>query len=141
MSGFSSNSKIFARRGNPWVSRREGEQQFGRNLETEDAEYDFDHRFHETGGFGKPSIAVPKPEYRDPKPQPQSGDDFSRRKANVLRKMNSSLTAHSQNFIRADNAPRGFKLCPGCRHAKCAATMSCHGNEIEQARRRGEANG
>jgi hypothetical protein len=141
VAGFSSNSKIFARRGNPWVSRREGERDFGRNLETEDAEFDFDNRFHSTPGtFGKPLIPKPRQEYHDPKPEPAT-EDFARKKAGIIRKMRSGISSSQPRLIKAETLPRTFKLCPGCRHARCAATMQCHGPEIMRARRRGEVNG
>ncbi len=38
------NADIFRDRGDPWVSEREGLTQYGRNLDTEDVDYDRDHR-------------------------------------------------------------------------------------------------
>lgn len=37
-----SNSRIFARRGDPWVSQKEGRRDFGRFLESENPDYDCD---------------------------------------------------------------------------------------------------
>lgn len=37
---YHSNSDIFARRGNPWVSDREGREGYGRNVQTEDPDLD-----------------------------------------------------------------------------------------------------
>lgn len=37
---YHSNSDIFARRGNPWVSDREGREGYGRNVDTEDPDLD-----------------------------------------------------------------------------------------------------
>lgn len=37
---YASNASVFARRGNPWVSEREGREGYGRNLDTEDPDLD-----------------------------------------------------------------------------------------------------
>jgi hypothetical protein len=42
---YASNSGVFEKRGDPWVSEREGKEQFGRNLFSEDP--DFDRYFSE----------------------------------------------------------------------------------------------
>lgn len=87
----SSSSGMFAKRGNPWITRKEGVKDFGRNPETEDAEYDFDHRFHETANaFGKPKEAPKKEEHKEDKPEPLPLD-HPRRTANVLRRMNAAI--------------------------------------------------
>jgi hypothetical protein len=83
-SGYSSLADIFARRGDPWVSDKEGMRDYGRNMETENAEYDFDHRFHNTGSAFKPTVATPKPVHRDPVPSRNVEPDFAKRRANIL---------------------------------------------------------
>lgn len=121
---YSSNAGIFEKRGNPWVSRREGETKFGRNLETEDAEYDFDHRYHQTETVGKPRMAEPRPVYRDPVRTPKVAD-FATRKANALRKMRNDMNARSHNMVSVSPHSYTFKPCPDCRHASCATKMRC----------------
>jgi hypothetical protein len=92
--GYSSNARLFAKRGDPWVSRKEGIKDFGRNPETEDAEFDFDHRFHKTGSaFGKPKPAEPRKVHKDPEPEPRTEADWSVRRANFLRAMHSRINA------------------------------------------------
>lgn len=121
---YSSNARIFERKGNPWVSRKEGEKDFGRNVETEDPEYDFDHRFHDTDRVGKPRQALARPDYRDAIPAPKE-DDFGRRKANALLKMRSDMRGHTRSTHKVEAVRHVFKPCPGCRHALCAARMRC----------------
>lgn len=53
---YSSNSGIFERRGDPWVSDKEGRAQYGRNLFTEDP--DFDRYFTERQAERALSAAV-----------------------------------------------------------------------------------
>lgn len=85
-SGFSSNANVFAKRGDPWLSRREGVEDYSRDPETEDAEYDFDHRFHHSrDAIGKPRLAPKREPYRDPKGQPTE-NDIHRRVANIRQK-------------------------------------------------------
>lgn len=123
----SSNSGIFAKRGDPWVSRKEGERDFNRNLETEDPEYDFDHRFHEAGNvIGKPVVAQARPEYRDPPPDSagQAERDAARRKTSILRRMNSAIN-QSQQTTSVGETFRSFRPCPGCRLARCISKSVC----------------
>jgi hypothetical protein len=123
---YASNSRIFERRGDPWVTSREGMRDYNRNPETEDAERDFDHRFHHTGEvFGKPGIAKPKEEYRDPRPTIE--DDASRRKASIVRRMNMRMTERAKTRIEVTATTRQFRTCPGCRSSKCIADSRCYG--------------
>lgn len=85
-SNYSSNANVFAKRGDPWLSRREGVEDYNRDPETEDAEYDFDHRFHHNrDALGKPRIAPVREPYRDPQGQPTE-NDIHRRVANIRQK-------------------------------------------------------
>lgn len=114
MSGpkLSSNSKLFARRGDPWITNREGVKDYGRNPEAENPEYDFDHRFHHTGEtFGKPSVAIPKEELREPKPTPSSKPDYARRKAALLMNMNKRIREVSQPISVRDTSTVRIR-CP-----------------------------
>lgn len=121
---YTSNSGIFAKRGDPWVSRKEGVRDFNRNLETEDPEYDFDHRFHNAGNvIGKPTVAPQRPEYRDP--MPTKGDDNARRKAAIARRMNARIAEHSRQTTVVDATYRPFRPCAGCRSARCIARSVC----------------
>jgi hypothetical protein len=70
----SSNSDLFAKRGDPWVTRKQGENEFGRNLDSENPELD---QFFA-------SFAVPKPEYKEPPPLGKVTADYARRKMNIL---------------------------------------------------------
>lgn len=108
---YSSNSDIFRRRGNPWVSRREGENDFGRILETENPEMD---------QFTRARKAEPKPPFVSPSPtaKPAEGD-FATRKANALAKMHRDMREHSGHMVKQRTAPHLFKPCPGCRLAVC----------------------
>jgi hypothetical protein len=118
---YASNSRVFEKRGDPWVTRREGVKDFARNIETEDADRDFDHRFHNTG-FG-PKEAAPHPEHKAPRPAPKE-DDFLRRKANIARRMNKSINARAPREIAS--APVAvFRPCAGCRSAQCVAKGTC----------------
>lgn len=120
---YASNSGIFEKRGDPWVTRREGVRDFGRNLDTEDADRDFDHRFHDTG-FG-PKQAAPHPERTTERPAPRD-DDFQRRKANIARRMNSSINARAPRAI--NSAPvQAFRTCVECRLAQCVKQGICLG--------------
>lgn len=104
--GYSSNSGIFARRGNPWVSKKEGIKDFGRNPETEDPEYDFDHRYHKTGEtFGKPIVAPVKTEAIEPRPVKETEADFARRKANI---MLSFRRGQRERLVDVKDGQRGF---------------------------------
>lgn len=121
---YSTNSGIFEKRGDPWVSQREGVKDFQRNPETEDAELDFDRRFHNVGGFG-PKIAKPKPEYHDPMPEAKD-DDPERRKASIARRM--QMRMNKRATVNEVIAPtQGFKPCAGCRAAQCVAHNRCFG--------------
>jgi hypothetical protein len=115
---YSSNSSMFAKRGDPWVSRREGERLFGRNLETENPELD---------QFTRARKAEPKPKFIDPKPERRTEADFARQKANALRAMHRDMNGASRHIVKMDAAPRLFKPCDGCRMAKCIAAGSCKG--------------
>lgn len=121
---YSTNSGIFEKRGDPWVSQREAVKDFHRNLDTENAELDFDYRYHNTG-FG-PKAAKPKPEYRDPKPEPKE-DDPARRKASIARRMQMRMNSRAPKAIEAAPA-RGFQTCAGCKMARCVRDSLCYGS-------------
>jgi hypothetical protein len=127
---YTSNAGIFEKRGDPWVSRREGERDYNRNLEIEDPEYDFDHRFHEAGNvIGKPVVAPRRQEHHDPKPVRREEDEFARRKANIARRMNSNIAAKTRGVTAVSEAVRVFRPCPGCRSARCIARRLCQNNK------------
>lgn len=120
---YSSNSGIFEKRGDPWSTEREGIRDFNRNPETENAEYDFDHRFHETGNaFGKPAVAPERREYRDP--MPERINDAARRKASIARRMNAAIASHSK-VTEVLPPTRTFRPCGGCRSAACIRKGIC----------------
>ena len=116
---YASNSGIFEKRGDPWVTKREGVRDYARNLETEDPEYDFDRRFHSTqNAIGKPRQAVERKEYREPRPV--KADDPARRKASILRRVNMSIARQGKVIGEdAPATPSSFKPCAGCRLASC----------------------
>lgn len=120
---YTSNAGIFAKRGDPWVSQREGVKDFLRNPETENPEYDFDHRFHHAGSvMGKPTVAPKRVEHHDPRPV--KGDDPLRRKASIARRMNASIARHGK--VEAVQAvPHPFRACTGCRLAHCISKGIC----------------
>lgn len=124
-SGYSSMGRIFEQRGDPMVTQREAIRDYGRNPETEDPEYDFDHRFHKTGSsFGKPRQAVERVEHRDPVPVKQE-DDSARRRANIMLVMRRKQREHANGLNRVAEAQRGFHPCPGCTRAVCIARRTC----------------
>jgi hypothetical protein len=112
---YSSNSGIFAKRGDPWVSRREGEKGFGRNLETENPELD---------QFTRARKAESRPKYVDPKPQ-KAEASFAHRKANALRVMHREMSEASRQTIVVDSRAVVFRPCPGCRTTICIAKRMC----------------
>jgi hypothetical protein len=89
MPKLSSSSRIFEKRGDPWVSQKEACKEFERTPETEDAEYDFDHRYHsvDLGGL-HPTVAPARPEAEIIKqvkaaPETTVEPDYATRIANV----------------------------------------------------------
>jgi hypothetical protein len=114
--GYSSNSKIFARRGDPWVSGREGREKFGRNLETENPDLD---------QFTRARKAEPKPKYVEPPKPAKAEASFSRRKANILAAMHGSIRVETHRSHEVKAAERSFKTCTGCRKAACVAKGLC----------------
>jgi hypothetical protein len=101
---YTSNSGLFSKRGDPWITNREGIKDFGRNPDTEDAEYDFDHRFHETGNtFGKPRMAEPRlPDFSQP-PTPKD-TSVQRRVASQLSAMHSRQARQARDEVKHGNA-------------------------------------
>ncbi len=83
MAKMSSSAGVFAKRGDPWVTEREGTKGFGRNLETENPDVD---------QFFYAKKAKEKPVYVDPKPERSAEADFHRRKVNIARKLNKKLS-------------------------------------------------
>lgn len=120
---YSSSSRIFERRGDPWLSDRERVKDFQREPETENPDYDFDHRFHYSrNAKGKPKTVEPQKEVKTVRREPQTEADFARRGANILRKLHASNSAVR---VEARETVQRFKPCPGCRKALCAARMRC----------------
>lgn len=127
-SGFASNSDLFAKRGNPWITQREAIKDFGRNPETEDAEFDFDHRFHTTGTFGKACQAPKRVEHSDPKPNYNKEiADIQRQKASIGRRMQMRINRR-QIGTEVKEAVRAFRICNGCRSARCIRDALCYGD-------------
>lgn len=125
--GFASNSDLFAKRGDPWITQREGIKDFGRNPETEDPEYDFDHRFHSTGTFGKPSQAPKRVDHRDPLPDyDKEIADIQRHKASISRRMQMRINRRRAG-TEVKEAVRAFRICDGCRSARCVRDAICYG--------------
>lgn len=89
--GLSSTADVFARRGDPWVSEKEGRKDFGRILDLENVDRDAENHRLSSKFWDKkiadelrslPSIA---PKKRDKK---KSLDD---KRLSILRKLNDSL--------------------------------------------------
>lgn len=115
--GYSSNSGIFAKRGDPWVSGREGREKFGRNVETENPDLD---------QFTRARKAEPKPKFVDPpKPAKPAEGSFSQRKANILAVMHKSIRVETNRHHEVKAAERNFKACTGCKKAACVAKGFC----------------
>lgn len=94
----SSSASIFARKGNPWVSDKEGRKDFGRNLDTEEPELD---------QFTRARKAEPKKAFVDPVPEKPVAD-FHKRKANICRRMNATITRiDNSKLIRVSARKRG----------------------------------
>jgi hypothetical protein len=121
---YSTNSGIFEKRGDPWVTTREGVKDFGRNIETEDAERDFAYRHFDTA-FG-PKPAKPHVEAKEQRPT-KSDDDPERRKASIARRMQMAMNRRSAGTIKVDAPTRTFNPCPGCKAAQCIAQSRCFG--------------
>lgn len=85
---YSSNSGIFAKRGDPWVSEKQGQRDFGRNVETEDPDFDAQN-------FARK--AQPKPQYVDPKPKKNDEPDYARRRAAIAYQMQRELRKNKIN--------------------------------------------
>lgn len=123
--GYSSNSGIFAKRGDPWVSRREGIRDFRRDPDNENPDYDFDHRYHGTGNIiGRPIVAPPRPICRDPVPE-KKRTDTARTTASICRRMNAAIHRHEEGFAVGEAPSRVFKPCGGCRSAFCVRQGVC----------------
>jgi hypothetical protein len=108
MAKISSSSRIFEKRGDPWLSDKEAVKDFERNPETENPEYDFDHRFHLTeafDGFAHPTIAPKRPEAALIKkvkaaPSETVEPDFLTRIANVRSQHRNKRLARVENHVR-----------------------------------------
>jgi hypothetical protein len=79
----SSNASIFAERGNPWVSDREGREKYGRNVEKENPDYDAQLFAKKATKEGPPAVVKRKKEV--PK------EDGLRRRAAIAIKLNNEL--------------------------------------------------
>jgi hypothetical protein len=83
MAKMSSSSSVFEKKGNPWVTDKEGRKDYGRLLETENP--DLDQFF-----YAKKKQEQPK--YVDPPDNRKKGaGDTKTRLANIGRKMNRKL--------------------------------------------------
>lgn len=81
-----SNSSIFERRGDPWVTDRNGREDFGRNLETENPEmdqYTRASRARERFDMGSEKRSTP-------------GDLDLRRRVNILARMHREMREASK---------------------------------------------
>src|SRR4051812_29905810 len=85
---YSSSSRIFERRGDPWLSDKERVRDYNRDPEAEDPEYDYSHRFHHSqNAVGKPREAPPRPEVPTPEGKARERD-YALRGAQILAKHN-----------------------------------------------------
>lgn len=84
--GIRSNSDIFADRGDPWVSEKEGLTGYGRILRTENPDLD---------QFTRAKMATGKHEMKsEPRSEPRA--DQKRRVANVMAKMHKTMARIGQ---------------------------------------------
>lgn len=89
---YTSNAGVFAKRGDPWVTRREGEKAFGRNLDSENPDMD-------AMLFAK--RAQPKVPYVDP-PKPKKAEaSYTLRKTNII--LRARRQASSVNTAKPDD--------------------------------------
>lgn len=78
-----SNSQLFAKRGDPWISRKEAIRDFEREPDYENPDYDFDNRFHHAGNvIGKPTVALAREEHKEQPGKPIEAD-LRRKLANI----------------------------------------------------------
>lgn len=113
---YSTNSGIFAKRGDPWVSERQGLEDFGRVLATENPDFD---------AAVRAKRVEKKERYVDPKPPGKPKEDFARRKANIIATMRRELREAENNVVEVAATRHVFKPCTGCRKASCIAKGSC----------------
>jgi hypothetical protein len=114
----SSSSTSFARRGDPWISDKEGLRDFGRNLDTENPDMDM---------FTKARKAEPKSIFKD-SPRVELGNDFHKRKAKISFAMNQKLVKLRKGANVVPDLKQHFKLCFGCNHSvQCIAVGKCIG--------------
>jgi hypothetical protein len=110
----SSNSRLFEKRGDPWVSEKEGQERFGRNLNSENP--DFDQYFA--------NRASEKEKYQDPRGSPIVADEH-RLKAAAVYKMHKDMREHSGRFVKVTGHATPFRPCFGCRKAICIKRSQC----------------
>lgn len=103
----SSVSGIFERRGDPLVSEREGREKFGRNLETENPDYD---RY-----FAKLAVDLLKPEQIDKgnafRKKVAEPKDPQREATNIVLSMRNKMRKHEPVEIK-DQAKDATIACP-----------------------------
>lgn len=92
--GYRTNSDLFAKRGDPWVTRREGERNFGRNVDSENPDYD---------QFAFAKRASPKVPYVDPpKPEKQAAS-YTQRKTNIIMRARSQARSVNRAIPDSEN--------------------------------------
>lgn len=112
----SSNARLFEKRGDPWVSEREGQEKFGRNLNSENP--DFDQYFARK--------ATERDRYIDPPGTPIVADE-RRLKAAALYQMHKNMREHDGRLIKVKASRAPFRPCFGCRKAHCIKMEYCAG--------------
>lgn len=83
--GYSSNAGVFEKRGDPFVSPREGLEGFNRNLETENPDYD--------RHFARLATDLLKPSQRERRKVKEFHDDPQRRATNAILVMRKAMAA------------------------------------------------
>lgn len=113
---YASNASLFAKRGDPWVSRKEGEKDFNRNLETENPDYD---------RYFRAKAPKERQPYVDPKPERKR--DYIREKQKIVKEIQDIVAPKPRHVKEARMASVVFRPCPGCRKAICIAKSVCIG--------------
>lgn len=120
-----SMGRMFERRGDPMVTRREGENNFGRVLDTENTERDWWYLYSGEGQHTRARFAEEKKQHVDPPGQKIIADD-KRKIALILYQMNRKLKK-GKATIAAESKLRPFRLCAGChQETKCIKHGLCH---------------
>jgi hypothetical protein len=141
----SSSSNIFARRGDPWITEREGVRDFNRTREIENPDADADRQRHfkqatgkvdfsgkltvltdnpEMDQFTQASKAQPRPTYRDWHKKPDVVVEVSKRRrlTNICLKMNSGIRAAQPHRV-AEKSNAQIPCPYGCGYTNADSRM------------------